>query len=91
MTVTEKSSSKKIFFWLFLKTMKLENEIKSPFPGGYWTLGDILLSKCKSSFTTLFSWEENKVGAWQVTNIEEKAPHLGSKEYFLFWFIFISL
>ena len=55
MTVTEKSLSKKDlkFFWLFLKTMKLENEIKPPLPGGYWTLGDILLSKCKSSFTTV--------------------------------------
>lgn len=85
-------------FWLFLKTVKLENEIKSPVPGGYWTLGDILLSKCKTSFL-----KEEKIGllivpllgAWQLTNVDKgkkpsRAHHLGSEEHFLFWFIFIS-
>lgn len=41
------------FFWLFLKTIKLENEIKSLISGGYWTSADILLSKHKSFFTTI--------------------------------------
>lgn len=33
--------------------MKLENDIKPPVPEGYWTLGDSLLSKHKSSSTTI--------------------------------------